>query len=331
MQNNGTDDLTFITNETQSFNIPVANTDEYFVSVLTQPTSPNQECVVINPSGNIKGIDVVIEANCTNIFNVGVDVSGLAAGNSVEFDNNGESLIVLTDGPTNFATAINDGANYVVTVINQPQMPNQMCSVVAGSGMVQGMDVLLTVNCTTDQYFVGGMASGLANGNSVTLSLGAEDLAVNNNAAFVFLNPLADESNYSVLVTSQPTVPNQTCEMVNPSGTIAGDDVDDMEVNCVTNQYMIGGTVTGLHAGNNLVIQNNNGDDLTISNDGDFDFATAIDDLQSYNVSILSQPTNPIQTCKISGNTGNVAGADVVTVSISCEFGDDLIYRAGFE
>lgn len=99
----------------------------------------------------------------------------------------------------------------------------------------------------------------------------------------MFSNPLTDESNYNVSVSSQPTVPNQTCELVNPTGTISGNDITDMEVNCSTKQYMIGGFVTGLHSGKNLIIQNNREDDLTISSDGDFDFVSSIEDLQSYN------------------------------------------------
>ena len=39
------------------------------------------------------------------------------------------------------------------------------------------------------------------------------------------------------------------------------------------------------------VSQDYTGDDITISSDGDFDFAAAIDDLQSYDVSIENQPT----------------------------------------
>lgn len=332
LQNNGGDDLTFIGNSSDGFSTSMANTASYLVTVLTQPTSPNQLCEVSNGSGIIDNASVFVSVVCTTIqYNVGVDVSGLANGNSVILDNNGESLTVTADGQFNFATALDDGSAYDVTVTTQPQMPNQICSVVAGSDNMNGSDVLLTVTCTTNQYLVGGMASGLANGNAVLLSLGAEDLSVNSNAAFVFLNPLTDESNYTVSVANHPTQPNQTCALVNPTGIIAGDDISDIEVNCTTNKYLIGGFVTGLHSDNNLVIQNNSGDDLTVTSSGDFDFATAIDDLLGFDVSILNQPTNPIQPCVVSNNTGNVAGSAITTVSIVCEFGDDLIFRNGFE
>jgi len=331
--NNGVDDLTFSANATQIFSIPVEIGNDYLVTVLSPPTFPNQVCLIANGSGTINDDSAInVAVTCAIIkYNIGVDVTGLANGNSVAFDNNGESLTVNTDGQFNFATAMDDGSAYNVTVTTQPQMPNQMCSVVAGTGTISGADILLTVSCTTDQYFVGGMTSGLASGNAVILSLGAEELNVNSNTAFVFINPLTDESSYSVSVSNQPTTPNQTCDITNATGTIAGDDVDNLEVNCITNQYSVGGTVTGLHAGNNLLLQNNSGDDLSIASDGGFDFATAIDDLQSYVVSILNQPTNPIQPCVISNNTGNVAGNPVTTVVITCEFGDDLIFGDGFE
>jgi len=331
---NNAETLDITSNGLSNFATALDDLSAYAVSITTQPSSPNQQCLIAsnNASGNLNGANEVISIQCTTLqYTVGVDVSGLATGNSVVLDNNGEALTVMSDGQFNFATALDDTTPYIVMVTTQPTSPNQICSVVSASGTLQGADVVLTVACSTNQYLVGGMASGLAGGNSVVLSLGSEDLAVSSNAAFVFINPLTDETDYSVAVTAQPSVPNQTCDLVNPTGTIAGNDVTNMEVNCITNQYMIGGTVTGLHSGNNLMLQNNGGDDLTITSSGNFDFVTAIDDLQSYNATILNQASNPIQPCVISNNTGNVAGSNVTSVSIVCEFGDDLIYSGGFE
>ncbi len=52
--------------------------------------------------------------------------------------------------------------------------------------------------------------------------------------------------------------------------------------------YTIGGTVIGLHG--TLVLQNNGGDDLTITSDGLFVFKTALVDGSSYEVTILTRP-----------------------------------------
>lgn len=54
-------------------------------------------------------------------FTVGGNVSGLAAGDSVELLNNGgDALDVISNGPFTFATALKNGAAYAVTVGTQP-------------------------------------------------------------------------------------------------------------------------------------------------------------------------------------------------------------------
>ena len=324
-----------VTNNGQfNFSTAIDDLSGYVVSITSQPTSPNQECLITsgNESGNLAGSDILITIECTTIqYNVGVNVSGLENGNTLELENNGEALTVIANGQFNFPMALNDGSTYGVIVVSQPTTPSQICSVVSGSGFLNGSDVLITITCSTDQYFVGGITTGLANGNSATLMLESENLEVNANGTFVFLNPLTDESNYSISVNTQPTMPNQTCDLVNSSGIIMGNDVIDIELNCITNQYLIGGTVTGLHSNNILVLQNNDGDDLIITSSEDFDFVTRIDDLEGYNVTILEQPNTPQQPCVINNNTGTVSGDHVINVLISCEFGDDLIFKQGFE
>src|SRR4051812_22480428 len=67
--------------------------------------------------------------------------------------------------------------------------------------------------------------------------------------------------------------------------------------------YQVGGTVTGL-AGTGLVLQNNGGDDLSVSADGSFTFPTALKSGDSYAVTVLTQPAGPTQTCAVVGGTG---------------------------
>ena len=81
--------------------------------------------------------------------------------------------------------------------------------------------------------------------------------------------------------------------------------------------YTVGGTVTGL-AGGDLVLQNNGGDDLPISGDGAFTFATALDDGSTYTVSVATQPDLPPQSCTVSNAAGTLGGADVVNVDVDC-------------
>jgi 6-phosphogluconolactonase (cycloisomerase 2 family) len=80
----------------------------------------------------------------------------------------------------------------------------------------------------------------------------------------------------------------------------------------------VGGTVTGL-AGTGLVLQNNGGDDLTVSASGAFTFATPLADGAAYDVSILTQPASPAQICAVANGKGTIAGgASVTSVAVRC-------------
>ena len=95
------------------------------------------------------------------------------------------------------------------------------------------------------------------------------------------------------------------------------DDDDDGDNSGGGTTFTIGGTVTGL-TGTGLVLQNNSGDDLIISADGSFSFATALADASTYQVSVSTQPSSPSHTCTVSNGSGTVAGAAVSNVAVNC-------------
>ncbi len=162
-------------------------------------------------------------------------------------------------------------------------------------------------------YTVGGTLSGL-NG-SVTLGNNSGDSrTLTANGAFTFATAATSGSAYNVTVTSQPA--NQTCTVASGTGSIAASNVSGVAVSCVTNTFTVGGTVTGL-SGAGLILQNNGADNLARAADGAFTFATAIASGGAYNVSVLTQPTSPAQTCTASMNAGNVT-AGVTNVVIIC-------------
>jgi Galactose oxidase, central domain len=79
--------------------------------------------------------------------------------------------------------------------------------------------------------------------------------------------------------------------------------------------YTIGGTVTGL-TGTGLVLQDNGGDNLTVTaNATSFNFTTAITSGGSYSVTVLTQPAG--QSCTVTSGSGT-ATANVTNVSIAC-------------
>lgn len=83
------------------------------------------------------------------------------------------------------------------------------------------------------KYTVGGTVSGLG-GSSLSIALNSEEpLAINSNGSFAFPQTLADNSAYSVAITSHPSDPAQVCDISNGSGSISSGDVADIAINCI--------------------------------------------------------------------------------------------------
>ena len=74
--------------------------------------------------------------------------------------------------------------------------------------------------------------------------------------------------------------------------------------------FTIGGTVTGL-TGTGLVLKDNGADNLTVSKSGAFTFPTSVASGAAYAVTVASQPTNPVQSCAVTGGSGS-ATANVI-------------------
>jgi surface antigen len=81
-----------------------------------------------------------------------------------------------------------------------------------------------------------------------------------------------------------------------------------------TQSHTVGGTVSGLVG--TVVLQNNDSDDLTITANAAFTFATPLADGAGYSVTVKTQPIG--QLCSVSGGSGVIAGAPVTNVSVSC-------------
>ena len=78
--------------------------------------------------------------------------------------------------------------------------------------------------------------------------------------------------------------------------------------------YSVGGAVSGLSG--SVVLQDNGGDNLTVSANGSFTFATKLASVASYNVTVQTNPTG--QTCTTANGTGTVSGANVTNVAVTC-------------
>jgi len=83
----------------------------------------------------------------------------------------------------------------------------------------------------------------------------------------------------------------------------------------VAGTFSVGGTLNDLTG--TLVLQNNGGDDLTITENGPFTFVTELEDLAIYKIEILTQPDG--QVCEIvSINSGRINSTDITDLQIIC-------------
>jgi hypothetical protein len=170
-------------------------------------------------------------------------------------------------------------------------------------------------------FSVGGTLAGLSADQVVLRNNDSDELALAANGPFAFSAKLPAGAAFAVTVSAQPQNPPQNCTVSKGDGVVGTSDVTSIEVTCKpAGPFSIGGTVTGLF-GSGLVLQNNGGDDLPVAADGDFTFAAKVDAGQPYDVSVLTQPSSPEQTCAVGLGTGT-AEADVTAVTVLCKLKD---------
>jgi 6-phosphogluconolactonase (cycloisomerase 2 family) len=178
-------------------------------------------------------------------YSIGGTVSGLSGTGLVLQDNGGDNLTVTANGAFTFATKVNSGGAYAVTVLTQPTNPAQTCTVTNGSGTASANVTNVTVACTTNPattVSIGGAVSRLAGTGLVLEDNGGDDLTVNSNGTFTFNTGLATGTAYAVTVKTQPTSPTQYCVVENGSGTTAAANVTTVSVMCAEFAYTVSNT-----------------------------------------------------------------------------------------
>ncbi|MCX6716637.1 MAG: Ig-like domain-containing protein [Candidatus Taylorbacteria bacterium] len=202
--------------------------------------------------------------------------------------------IISTDSNpmTNFAPAVNLSVNKNILI--DTISPSVSLDVPSNGSTVSGSAVTLTANASDSSSGLAGIQFKLDN----TINIGTESAT----------------SPYSITWDSKTTT--------NASHTlhaVVRDNAGNYSTSTITVTvdnalYSIGGTVSNLSG--TLTLQNNLGDNLSLSSNGSFTFASSIASGNTYSVTVLNQPTD--QTCTVSNGTGSVSGQNITDVSISC-------------
>ncbi|WP_457631877.1 hypothetical protein [Oceanithermus desulfurans] len=169
-------------------------------------------------------------------------------------------------------------------------------------------------------YSIGGSVTGLS-GTLTLQNNGTDDLVLAANGPFTFATKVADGGVYNVTIRQAPA--GQNCTVAGGSGTVSGASVTSVRITCTARAGFrsVGGSVLGLKG--TLTLQNNGADDLVITADGPFTFATKVADGGAYDVTIKQAPTS--QNCTLAGGSGTVSGFDVNSVFVACD--DKAWYR----
>jgi hypothetical protein len=173
---------------------------------------------------------------------------------------------------------------------------------------------------TSGIYSVGGTVTGLADrvaadagaSNALVLSNGTDQVTVTSNGAFVFPTKVATGVGFNITVKAQPRGPSQTCRVSAGEGTVMNGDVTSVVVNCATDAFTLGGTVTGLMG---TLVLTNHGVDANVTT-ATFAFAAALPSGTPYDVQIKTNPAG--QVCKVQNGTGSIGGANVTDVAVIC-------------
>lgn len=253
---------------------------------------------------------------------ISVTVIGLIGSGMVLEDNGSDDMPVLANGTFTFKTAVT--ATYSVTVKTQPASPTQTCTVTNGAGTATANITNVQINCGSSGLTLGGSVSGLIGSGLVLQNNGGDNFQVTGygNVTFTFSVPITPAATYAVTVLTQPANPAQVCTVVNGTGTVSGN-VANVQIICTQPGFTIGGSVVGLVEGNGdtLELQDNAGDDLFVTGDTVFTFATPVTNGGIYNVSMFLPPASQPQPCNLFNYTG-IATANVSNVIVDCQHND---------
>ncbi len=315
LRNNGGDDLVRTSFGPFSFPTTLSHGASYSVTIASQPVG--QTCAVSNASGTINNADVTnVAVTCTtNTYSVGGTLAGLSGSITLRNDG-GNDLVRSANGAFTFSTPVPHGSTYAVTVASQPV--GQMCTVTNGTGTINAANVTnVAVACVTS-YAVGGTISGLNFASPLVLrNNGGDDLPLESTLTFTFATKLPTGATYSVTVAQQP--PGQLCGVENGTGTMGTSDVTAVRVVC---GFAIGGTASGVGTGSTVRLRNRltNGAEvrdvfLDVTTNGTFRFAAPADYLETYAVTVVTQPAT--QHCTLSNASGTTTAA-VTTIGLTC-------------
>ncbi len=235
--------------------------------------------------------------------------TGLTGSGLVLADNAGGTFPITHNGPFTIASRLPAGSAYHFAISSQPSV--EICVISYDDGVVGDSDADIIVECFLPGPFtISVSVSGLTGAGLVLQDNGTSNLPILSNGTYTFSRKLPAGGSYDVTVFTQPT--GQVCTVPSPIGKATSNVT--VAVSCET-IYTVSAAVSGLTATNvGLVLQDNNGSNLSIPSNGTYPFAITIAAGGTYDVTVLTQPSG--ETCTVPNPSGDANSN--VTVTVTC-------------
>ena len=326
LEDNGGDDLSVSANGPFTFATGLAQNVAYAVSVKTNPSG--QLCTVSNASGTM---------GTANVTNVAVSCAGVATDDFNRADGSlGPAWTPMADGGLAIASQVVTGTSSAYSGdirIGESYSSDQSSQIgVTASQLSGGQWIGPAVRAQNGglSLYVGlywwnngnpelalfkrtsgtwtelgsPYASGpLAAGTQLTLRASGSTLSFAENG--------------TVVISATDAALSGGAPGIMADGTAEGDNWTGVGSLGAATTSTVGGTVSGLSG--TVVLEDNGGDDLSVSANGPFTFATGLAQNVAYAVSVKTNPSG--QLCTVSNASGTMGTANVTNVAVSCAEG----------
>lgn len=140
---------------------------------------------------------------------------------------------------------------------------------------------------------------------------------------FNFPGMIGSDSDFNIEIVTQP--PNATCTVYNGKGKTGAYSPNNIVMECIATPHNVSANVVGL-TGAGLVLVNGSKQYAIPANTTRFEFTTTaadgtksgqVGDGEAYAFVVLTQPTNPAQTCVVENGTGVMGSVDVL-IAVKC-------------
>jgi hypothetical protein len=153
-------------------------------------------------------------------------------------------------------------------------------------------------------------------GAGLVLDFGGAEFALNpGEATKDFGKRFKTGESYALTVKKNPREPRQVCHVRNGSDKVTFKDAEIL-ITCITETVPVTVKITDFH-GDELLLSLDGKEEMKINGLGEKKFQTRIEDQQQFELSILSLPKLPAQSCKI-GEPSKLGDAATIDVKVRC-------------